>query len=65
MWVSDEAVAPWAQSAGRSLTASERYAVAKIALRNVFDETATPGEIAETIHPGADEVLLILEELDV
>jgi hypothetical protein len=65
VWVSDEAVRPWSEANGRELTASERYAVAKIALRNIFDEATTPGQIAEAIHPGADEVLTILVELDV
>ncbi len=65
VWVSDEALQSWMQANGRGLTASERYAVSKIALRNVFDDATTPGEIAETIRPGADEVLTILVELDV
>ena len=65
VWVTAAALAPWTSANGRELTSSERYAVAKIALRNAFDERATPEAIHDRIAPGPDEVISILEELDV
>lgn len=64
VWVSDGAIEPWAAENGRGLTSSERYGVAKMALRNAFDER-TPAEMKERIEPGAGEVTAILEELGV
>src|SRR5438270_10664971 len=37
VWVMDGAVADWVGRNGRQLTSSERYGVAKLALRNAFD----------------------------
>ena len=62
--VTDEALDPWMLDNDRSLTNSERYGVAKIALRNAFDDRA-PERIEEPIAPGPDEVRAILEELGV
>jgi hypothetical protein len=64
VFVADEALIAWTGTNNRSLTNSERYAVAKIALRNAFDER-TPERIHESIAPGAEEVVTILEELGV
>lgn len=66
VWVliSDDALAPWVRDNGRTLTNSERYAVAKLALRNAFD-TRSPERIGEPIAPGPDEARAILEELGV
>ena len=65
VWVADSALRPWTETNGRELTSSERYGVAKIALRNAFDEREKPEAIHERIAPGAEEVIAILEELDV
>lgn len=43
---------------------SERYGVAKMALRNAFDERP-PVRIHEPIAPAADEIRTILDELGV
>ena len=64
VFVADTSLTPWAQANGRTLTNSERYGVAKIALRNAFDNRA-PERIHEAIAPGAEEVRAILEELGV
>lgn len=64
VFVADDAIAAWTAENGRELTNSERYGVAKIALRNAFDER-TPVQIHEPIMPGADEVRQILIDLDV
>lgn len=64
VFVADAAVAAWIDRNGRDLTNSERYGVAKIALRNAFDDRA-PSAIHDRIAPAADEVITILEELGV
>jgi hypothetical protein len=64
VFVADASLTPWMQANGRALTNSERYGVAKIALRNAFDQRAA-ARIHELIAPGADEVEAILGELGV
>jgi hypothetical protein len=64
VFVGDAPLAEWVGINGRELTGSERYGVAKMALRNAFDER-TPGRLREPIAPTAAEVRSILEELDV
>lgn len=64
VFVADDAVAAWTVENGRELTNSERYGVAKMALRNAFDER-TPSRIHEPIAPRPEEVSAILTELDV
>lgn len=65
VWVGETAVAPWERAQGRALSTSERYAIAKIALRNAFDERERPEAIHLRIAPGAEEVQAILDSLDV
>jgi hypothetical protein len=64
VFVSDDAIAAWAEQNGRDLTNSERYGVAKIALRNAFDER-DPRAMHDRIAPSSDEVIAILDELGV
>ena len=64
VFTGDAALAPWIRDHARELTNSERYAVAKIALRNAFDDRA-PAHMVDRIAPGPDEVNAILDELGV
>jgi hypothetical protein len=64
VFIADAAVVPWMELNGRELTNSERYGVAKLALRNAFDER-DPQQMHQRIAPGSDEVIAILTELDV
>ncbi len=64
VFVSDDAIAGWMADQQRTLSNSERYGVAKMALRNAFDQRV-PGEIHDPIAPDAEEVRTILEELGV
>jgi hypothetical protein len=64
VFITDDALSPWMDENARGLTNSERYGVAKIALRNAFD-SREPARIHERIAPDAGEVAAILEELDV
>jgi hypothetical protein len=64
VFVADAALVPWMEANSRELTNSERYGVAKLALRNAFDER-NPTQMLERIAPASDEVNAILGELDV
>jgi hypothetical protein len=64
VFIADAAIVPWMEANSRELSGSERYGVAKLALRNAFDER-DPVQILERIAPTSAEVNAILEELDV
>jgi hypothetical protein len=61
--VSDEAIAAWEQAHGRALAATERYAIAKMALFQAFDERATPELMKQEVRVRAADVAGILETL--
>jgi len=46
--VEGAAIAAWESARGRTLSAPERYAVAKVALFTAFDERATPADVFAT-----------------
>ena len=54
----------WASRYGRVLTASERFGVAKIALRNAFDARETPGEMRAEVRLEMAEMERVAEILD-
>jgi len=62
--VFDEALHAWESRHGRALADNERYAVAKMALFQAFDERV-PGQMKEEIHVRAADVEAILDTLDV
>ena len=62
--VSDEAVAVWEQSHGRQLSNNERYAVAKMALFQAFDDRANPTLMKESVRVRPADVEAIVEMLD-
>lgn len=64
IFVADASIKPWTRANRRTLTNSERYGVAKIALRNAFD-SRPPEAMHEPIAPASEEVSQILEELGV
>ena len=61
--VSNEAIAGWEQSHGRALAPTERYAIAKMALFQAFDERATPELMKQDVRVRASDVAGILETL--
>lgn len=61
----DEAVAAWEAEHGRSLTSTERYAVAKIALFRAFDERPTPAHLREAVQVRSADIGDILETLGI
>jgi hypothetical protein len=63
--VSDHAVAQWEAQHERSLNSTERYAIAKMALFQAFDERPGPASMREEIHARPADVQAILEALDI
>lgn len=63
VFIEDKVFEAWMDEHGRELRGSHRYGVAKMALRNAFDERP-PEQALEEVRPGAIEVAAILEELD-
>ena len=62
--LSDEAIANWERAHGRALSLTERYAVAKIALFQAFDERAEPSQMQNEVRVRAADVEGIIETLD-
>lgn len=44
-----EAIERWQRSSGRTLADNERYAIAKLSLFHVFDETESPGQVPSSL----------------
>jgi len=65
VFVSDEAVEKWEKQSGRSLSSTERYALAKMALFQAFDERETPNLLSEPVRVRAADVAGILATLNI
>jgi hypothetical protein len=65
VFVLDEAVRAWEEQHGRELVATERYAAAKIALFQAFDERAHPGLMKQDIRVRAADIEAILAGLGI
>lgn len=63
--VAEESVRAWESSRGRSLTSTERYAVAKMALFQAFDERPSPSEMAPPVLVRPADLEAILETLGI
>jgi hypothetical protein len=61
--VGDAAIAAWERTHERRLSSTERYAVAKIALFQAFDERATPALMKEEVRVRPTDVETIIETL--
>jgi len=61
--VFDAAVRDWEQAHGRELSSPERYAIAKMALFQAFDERPKPARLKAPIQVRAADVEAILETL--
>lgn len=61
--VQDADVCPWEQSHGRTLSATERYALAKMALFTAFDERPAPADMKWPVQVRAADVSEIIEKL--
>lgn len=63
--VSEESVRTWEEAHERSLSATERYAVAKIALFRAFDERPAPARLREPVYVRPADLTDILETLGI
>ena len=61
--VGADALHAWEERHARDLTATERYAVDKMALFQAFDERASPGQMKADVHVRAADVEAIIEAL--
>jgi hypothetical protein len=61
--VSDEALHAWQQLNGRELSPTERYAIAKIALFQAFDERPAPEDMKEHVRVRHADIQGIVETL--
>ena len=61
--VSDVALRAWEGANGRGLSATERYAIAKIALFQAFDERANPSQMRQEMRVRAADLDAIIETL--
>ena len=62
--VMDEAVADWAARHGRALDDNERYAAAKLALQQAFDEIADMRQSGRQLQVGPEKLEELLAPLD-
>lgn len=62
--VSHAAVRTWEEAHGRELSSTERYAVAKIALFQAFDERPTPAQMKDEVRVRNADVEAIIDTLD-
>jgi len=65
VFVSDEAIQGWQQESGRTLSAAERYAIAKMALFHAFDERETPEAVCAEVQVVRAQVFAFLASLNI
>ena len=61
--VAEEAVCAWEEAHAHALSSTERYAVAKMALFQAFDERAAPPQMKEDVQVRHADVAAIIETL--
>jgi hypothetical protein len=65
VFLGEGALESWHQEHGRRLGATERYAIAKMALFQAFDQRAAPDAMSEEVRVQAADVEAILATLDI
>ena len=65
VFLSDEAVESWQREHARELGSTERYAVAKLALFQAFDQRPAPDAMNEEVRVQAPDVESFLATLDI
>jgi hypothetical protein len=65
VFLSDDAMLSWQQESGRTLSATERYAIAKMALFQAFDERETPEAARAAVEVSPGDVRAILAGLSI
>jgi hypothetical protein len=61
--LASEALRSWEQKHGRTLSSTEQYAIAKMALFQAFDERTSPAQMKEDIRIRPADVEAIMEAL--
>jgi hypothetical protein len=61
--VADAAIASWEQAHARELSSTERYAIAKMALFQAFDERSRPEQMKDAVRLRPADVEGIIESL--
>jgi len=61
--IADETLRTWEAAHERTLNSTERYAVAKLALFQAFDERTSPSQMKEAVRVRAADVDGIIEKL--
>jgi len=62
--VSDGAIRAWEEARARQLSSTERYAIAKMALFQAFDERPTPALMKDQVRVRDADLEAIIEALD-
>ncbi len=62
--VEDGGLRAWEREQGRELNTAERYAVAKLALFEAFDERAAPAAMREPVRASASRIAALLASID-
>jgi hypothetical protein len=65
VFLSDPALEEWQTGHGRPLTSTERYAVAKLALFQAFDQRESPAAMGKEVGVLSTEVAAFLATLDI
>jgi hypothetical protein len=65
IFINDEAMQSWQKESGRTLSGTERYAIAKMALFQAFDERETPEAACADVQVGPADVRTILASLNI
>ncbi len=65
VFVATEAIESWQVETGRTLSGAERYAIAKMALFQAFDERPAPESMREAVHVTPAAVRQILATLNI
>src|SRR5260370_34345708 len=65
VFVSDSALQEWQKEHGRQLSSTERYAVAKLALFQAFDQRESPAALSEEVRVSSEDVASFLATLDI
>ena len=62
--VHEDAIRNWETAHSRELSSTERYAVAKLALFQAFDERPAPADMKQEVRVRGADVAAIIESLD-
>ncbi|MGP8244738.1 MAG: hypothetical protein ACLQVN_09490 [Bryobacteraceae bacterium] len=63
VWQHYSGIAAWESANQRTLSAAERYAIAKLALFQAFDDRAAPDAVDSVLDVGLTEISAIVETL--